>query len=727
MKRTSKLVSLFLAAVMICSLLPATVFAASGLTEEDPIPIRAGELVTVPRYSSSGAWEGGKYFIFTAEKEGEYTFLDYTGNSPDEERCISGKSTYLYPGESRVFFTSWGWTQVVEEGRMYYGASLKSWQYVKWDFVPEEETLYVLPGKGDGEMPPFNGDRYYCPWYSVEERIKHVIVEEGVVSVCDHAFASAGSSFDGEHDAYVNLMDVHFPSTLRRIGKYAFRKCPSLAMVKFPASLEYIGDDAFFYCPHLTTVTFEGPTSLSWGTFEGCTELDEVNVNDPNMTDFGLFPFFNSPWIRKLAAENKGAAVVNNVLIGAYRAYDKEEGDGVLVIPDGVKKIAKGALNGTVRGGSYGGDEGSQHDWYLVEVVIPDSVTDIAYDSFLGGPFSGCYNLERVTIGDGVTVIPPHCFGDCFELRSVKFGKNIRQICDYAFYDTWLPGDLQIPDSVISIGKQAFYNDEFHLSASWIPEDFGIFEKEYRPKDFTDRYITIGPGVKEIGDKAFWGWTVEVEGDSLMQGGTATIRGYDDTAAQKWAEKNDFLFKSLGPAPAGSQRLFNDVPTGEYYSDPVTWAVGRGVTNGTSATSFSPDDTCTRGQIVTFLWRAAGQPLPDAYINPFTDVKPTDYYYFAVLWAVNKDITRGTSDTTFDPDAPCTRGQCVTFLWRAMDGGYSSGSPQFTDVPEGEYFTDAVTWAVNHGITKGTGNNLFSPYKSCSRAEIVTFLNRAYN
>jgi len=223
----------------------------------------------------------------------------------------------------------------------------------------------------------------------------------------------------------------------------------------------------------------------------------------------------------------------------------------------------------------------------------------------------------------------------------VKFGKNIRQICDYAFYDTWLPGELEIPDSVISIGKQAFYNDEFHLSASWIPEDFGIFEKEYRPKDFTDRYITIGPGVKEIGDKAFWGWTVEVEGDSLMQGGTATIRGYDGTAAEQWAEKNDFLFKSLGPAPAGSQRLFKDVPTGEYYSDPVTWAVGRGVTNGTSATSFSPDDTCTRGQIVTFLWRAAGQPLPDAYLNPFTDVKPTDYYYYAVLWAYTKASPEG--------------------------------------------------------------------------------------
>ena len=722
MKRISKLISLLLAAALICSLLPTAVFAASGRTEADPIPIPLGEITEVPLYSASGDWEGAKYFIFTAEKGGEYTFLDYSGNSL-EGAIVTGKSTYLYPGETHTFLCGSHWVQVIDEGRMYYGASNKSDQYVIWDFVPEEEALHIFPGRGDGEMAALNGDRYLCPYYAVEERIKHVYIEEGVTSVCDHAFASAGSAYDGGHEAYVNLMDVHFPSTLRRIGKEAFYKCPWLTMVQFPAALEYIGDMAFFYCPHLKKVTFEGPTALSWGTFEGCTELEEVNVLDPNMRDFGLFPFYNSPWIRTLAKENKGAAVVNNVLIGAYQAYDKEEGDGILVIPDGVTKIAKGALNGTVKGGSYGGDEGSQHDWYLEEIVIPDSVTEIAYDSFLGGPFSGCYDLERVTIGDGVTVIPPHCFGDCYELRIVNFGKNIRQICDYAFHDTWLPGDLEIPDSVISIGKQAFYNDEFPLGASWIPEDFGIFDKVYRPKDFTDRYITIGANVKVIGDKAFWGWTLESD-DPLMPGGTATIRGYDGTCAQQWAEKNNFGFKSLGAAPA-AQPLFRDVPLSVYYAEPVTWAVGRGVTNGTSPTTFSPNNTCTRAQVVTFLWRAAGQPLPDAYINPFTDVKPTDYFYYAVLWAYHKDITRGSTATTFSPNAPCTRGQVVTFLLRAKEGYYSNSGTYFTDVPEDAYYADAVAWAADHGITKGTGNGHFSPEKSCSRAEIVTFLYRA--
>ena len=723
MKRINKPLSLLLAAALLCCLLPTAAFAAAG-TESDPIPLELGE--TVQHTPGEDV-----FYTFTPEEDGVYTVLmEATAGSiiepadqpvPLADNGGRGLSGYLLKGETYKLkgLGNMAWVQVIDEGRLY--SKMYDDEYLIWDFDPEKGTLTIDPGQGDGEMRPYAGDRHEFPWYYIEGQIKHVVIGEGVTSVSPHAFDTS-SLFDSI-EAFAALEDVSFPSTLKSIGKYAFYKCPSLKTVTFPAALEYIGDMAFFYCPHLRSVTFAGPTALSWGTFEGCTELEEVNVLDPNMRDFGLFPFYNSPWIRTLAKENKGAAVVNGVLIGAYQAYDREEGDGILVIPDGVTKIAKGALNGTVKGGSYGGDEGSQHDWYLEEIVIPDSVTEIAYDSFLGGPFSGCYDLERVTIGDGVTVIPPHCFGDCHELRIVNFGKNIRQICDYAFHDTWLPGGLEIPDSVISIGKQAFYNDEFPLGASWVPDTFGFFpDKVVRPKDFTDRYITIGANVKEIGDKAFWGWTLESD-DPLMPGGTATIKGYDGTSAQQWAEKNDYRFESMGPAPA-AQPLFRDVSLNAYYADPVTWAVGRGVTNGTSPTTFSPNNTCTRAQVVTFLWRAAGQPLPDAYINPFTDVKPTDYFYYAVLWAYHKDITRGSTATTFSPSAPCTRGQVVTFLWRAEDKPAASGSASFSDVPAGQYYTDAVTWAVGRNITNGTGNNQFSPNSTCTRGQIVTFLYR---
>ena len=172
---------------------------------------------------------------------------------------------------------------------------------------------------------------------------------------------------------------------------------------------------------------------------------------------------------------------------------------------------------------------------------------------------------------------------------------------------------------------------------------------------------------------------------------------------------------------------FTDVAKGEYYYEPVLWAVEKGITTGTSATTFSPDDTCTRCQVVTFLWRAAGSPEPAGSNNPFTDVKSNDYYYKAVLWAVENGITSGTSATTFSPDAGCTRGQVVTFLhgYEGKPAPDSTTNP-FTDVKSNDYYYKAVLWAVNHDpqITSGTSATTFSPNDTCTRGQIMTFLYR---
>lgn len=171
---------------------------------------------------------------------------------------------------------------------------------------------------------------------------------------------------------------------------------------------------------------------------------------------------------------------------------------------------------------------------------------------------------------------------------------------------------------------------------------------------------------------------------------------------------------------------FVDVKDSEFYTTPVIWAVENGITNGTSATTFGPNDPCTRGQIVTFLWRAAGSPEPTSSRNPFKDVKSSDYYYKAVLWAVEKGITNGVSATEFAPNATCTRGQVVTFLWRAKGKPSVSGTNPFTDVKAGEYYTEAVVWAVKNGITTGMSATTFAPNNNCTRGQIVTFLYRAY-
>lgn len=170
---------------------------------------------------------------------------------------------------------------------------------------------------------------------------------------------------------------------------------------------------------------------------------------------------------------------------------------------------------------------------------------------------------------------------------------------------------------------------------------------------------------------------------------------------------------------------FVDVAEGTYYYDPVLWAVANGITSGVDATHFDPNGTCTRAHAVTFLWRAAGQPEPKTTQMPFKDVKAGSYYEKAVLWAVENKITNGTSTTTFSPNENCTRAQIVTFLWRSEGEPYASDSNNpFTDIASA-YYMDAVFWAVKEGITNGTTPTTFSPGERCTRAQIVTFIYRA--
>ena len=178
---------------------------------------------------------------------------------------------------------------------------------------------------------------------------------------------------------------------------------------------------------------------------------------------------------------------------------------------------------------------------------------------------------------------------------------------------------------------------------------------------------------------------------------------------------------------AKSDMSFTDVADKAYYRDAVAWAVENGITKGTTATTFSPNATCTRAQAVTFLWRTAGSPKPETRTMPFTDVPAGSYYYDAVLWAVENGITKGTSDTTFSPDATCSRAQIVAFLWRSEKSPAAGTVNPFTDVKSDAYYADAVLWAVKEDVTKGTTSTTFSPNADCTRAQIVTFLYRAFN
>ena len=169
---------------------------------------------------------------------------------------------------------------------------------------------------------------------------------------------------------------------------------------------------------------------------------------------------------------------------------------------------------------------------------------------------------------------------------------------------------------------------------------------------------------------------------------------------------------------------FSDVPQGSWYAAPVDWAVDKKITFGTSSTTFSPDAVCTRAQAVTFLWRAMGALKPTTTVQVFSDVSASDYYYDAVIWAAEQGITSGTGNGTFSPDKECSRGEIVTFLWRAKNMPAPGGSNFFWDVGADSYCAPAVDWAYCQGITEGNGGGMFSPNDACTRAHIVTFLYR---
>ena len=202
--------------------------------------------------------------------------------------------------------------------------------------------------------------------------------------------------------------------------------------------------------------------------------------------------------------------------------------------------------------------------------------------------------------------------------------------------------------------------------------------------------------------------------------GTATITV---TCGTKSAACTVTVSKPLVPEVPGT--TFTDVPAGAYYEEAVGWAVEKGITKGTSDSTFTPDGVCTRAQAVTFLWRAAGSPAAKAGSQPFADVKAGSYYDDAVRWAVENGVTVGTSATTFSPNATCSRAQIVTFLWRAQKSPAAGSANPFDDVAGSAYYADAVQWAVQKDITKGTGATAFSPDANCIRAQIVTFLYRS--
>lgn len=244
--------------------------------------------------------------------------------------------------------------------------------------------------------------------------------------------------------------------------------------------------------------------------------------------------------------------------------------------------------------------------------------------------------------------------------------------------------------------------------------------------------VTVSPKSASKGDRV----TVTVKPDSGYVLETLTVtdkNGNELTLKDKGNGKYTFTMpagkvevKATFMEDNSMLNFFYDVPNNAYFYEAVKWAVENGITTGVGNDLFAPEQPCTRAQIVTFLWRAAGSPEPKGAASGMTDVVSGSYYEKAVAWAIENGITTGTTTSTFSPDATCTRAQAVTFLARALKAKAASAA-EFSDVPTGSYFADAVAWAAANGVTEGIGGGLFGSDNDCTRGQIVTFLYRAYN
>ena len=244
--------------------------------------------------------------------------------------------------------------------------------------------------------------------------------------------------------------------------------------------------------------------------------------------------------------------------------------------------------------------------------------------------------------------------------------------------------------------------------------------------------VTVSPKSASKGDRV----TVTVKPDSGYVLETLTVtdkNGNELTLKDKGDGKYTFTMptgkvevKATFMEDNSMLNFFYDVPNNAYFYEAVKWAVKNGITTGVGNDLFAPEQPCTRAQIVTFLWRAAGSPEPKGAASGMTDVVSGSYYEKAVAWAIENGITTGTTTSTFSPDATCTRAQAVTFLARALNAKAASAA-EFSDVPTGSYFADAVAWAAANGVTEGIGGGLFGSDNDCTRGQIVTFLSRAYN
>ena len=446
-----------------------------------------------------------------------------------------------------------------------------------------------------------------------------------------------------------------------------------------------VGARSFYHCDKLTSVTLsESVDGIGNSAFEGCTSLRSIDL--PDSLDYICDSLFKGcTALESVVIPEKVIDIRESAFAGCTNLTE-------VYFPDGLKDIKSGAF---------------EYCRKLKSVTIPDSVL------FPGSSiFARCYSLESVKLSANQVGIGNYTFVGCTNLKSLTIGKNFSFAGEYAF-----GLDINGLYDSVSYGAVPYLNDVYYAGspAEWTnveycKENFQLARIHYYATGSNHKYTdTVYP--------ASCTSTGRIEHVC-----TCGIK-YTEYLCELGHEFVDNICVRCGAS--ASTDGFTDISSDKYYFDAINWAVGSGITLGTTESTFSPNDVCTRAQIVTFLWRAAGRPVYNDGVLQFVDVPQSAYYYNAVKWAERNNITEGTDSTHFSPNATCTRAQIVTLLMRAKLFTGDAPDVDFVDVTVGSYYYKAVCWALEYGVTLGTDATHFSPNAGCTRAQVVTFLYRA--
>ena len=597
----------------------------------------------------------------------------------------------------------------------------------------------VLTIRGTGEMADFQA--YSTPWENNNWRIKSVVVEPGVTSIGANAFYYAQ-----------NMTTITLPTSVTKIGAGAFSRCSALTSITLPDSVTSIGAQAFYDCSALTSVTLpDSVTSIAAGMFEECSALKNVEL-PASITSIGSEAFKDCSSLAQITLPARLRE------IGPY-AFSNCRSLQTITIPQGVTSISFGAFSGCSG---------------LTNVTIPDNVTSIG-----GYVFQSCSSLERIVIPAHLTEIPSETFWGCTNLKSVTLPDGIRGISGDAFRDCVSLEHITLPDSMWRIGGSAFrgcsslksielpdsvtYISEStfqgcsSLTEIRIPDEVRTIGKSAFQGCSSLQHATLSRGLQEIGESAFEGCgqlqriiipdqvtsigayafynckalkAAGFAGDApelgtrafWMDGEDAAVSAIPGLALSYIAGKENWTTPSYSGYPT---TLWDCKVFSHWYLDTVTEPTC--TAEGYTAHTCAACGDRYRDQIVPAL----GHQYANGFCircgaqdsSQFSDVSANAWYASAVQYAVEHGLMAGVGNGRFGPEEPMTRAMLVTVLWRYA-GRPEAGKNPFTDVPAGQWYTEAVTWAAENGVVSGVGNGRFAPNGNITREQMASILFR---